>query len=154
MNPTTLASLIHKQHLGMCCSSAKMPSQHCRSEENSERNSRSKPGTDCRAGGANERNKRDHDEIQNVGQAYSALAIKCLPSAAASFCSYPLPLHSEQYNTSIFFKFKDTKSRVPLSPALNRKTNLPSPSSILPYVSDAEHIASNAFSSRAAIHPC
>lgn len=154
MNTTTLASLIHKQCLGMCCSSAKMPSQHCRSEENCERNSRSKPGTDCRAGGTNEWNKRDHDEIQNVGQAYSALAIKCLPSAAASFCSilFPFILNNTTLQSSL--NSRTRSPRVPLSLALNRKTNLPGPSSILAYVSDAEHIASNASSSRGAIHPC
>lgn len=37
--------------------------------------------------------------------------------------------------------------------ALNRKTNPPILNSILAYVSDAEHIASNAYSSRGAIHP-
>ena len=42
---------------------------------------------------------------------------------------------------------------MPRSLALNRKTNLPGLNSILAYVSDAEHIASNAYSSRGAIHP-
>lgn len=37
--------------------------------------------------------------------------------------------------------------------ALNRKTNPPILNSILAYISDAEHIASNAYSSRGAIHP-
>lgn len=68
------------------------------------------------SGNTNGWNKRDGGEIQNVGQAHSALAIKCLPSAAASFCSHPCSLHSEQCNVSIFFKFKDTKSlSVPLA---------------------------------------
>lgn len=42
---------------------------------------------------------------------------------------------------------------VPRSLALNGKTNLPGLNSILAYVSDVEHIASNAYSSRGAIYP-
>lgn len=42
---------------------------------------------------------------------------------------------------------------MPRSLALNGKTNLPGLNSILAYVSDAEHIASNAYSSRGAIYP-
>lgn len=61
-------------------------------------------------GNTNRWNKGDHREIRNVGQAHSALAIKCLLSASASFCSHPCSLHSEQCDISIFFKFKDTES--------------------------------------------
>lgn len=54
--------------------------------------------------------KRHHGEIQNVGQAHTALAIKCLPSAPESLCSHPCFLQPEQCNISISFKFKDTES--------------------------------------------
>lgn len=62
------------------------------------------------SGNTNRWNKGDHGEIWNVGQVHSTLAIKCLPSASASFCSHPCSLHSEQCDISIFFKFKDTES--------------------------------------------
>lgn len=55
-------------------------------------------------------NNKHHGEIQNIGQAHATLAIKCLLSAPALFCSHLCCLQSKQSDVSIFFKFKDTES--------------------------------------------
>lgn len=65
---------------------------------------------------------------------------------------FPFILNNTTLQSSL--NSRTRSPRVPLSLALNRKTNLPGLTSILAYVSDAEHIASNADSSRGAIHPC
>lgn len=106
---TTLASLIHKC-LGMDCSSARCTTSIADLKKNVGETTRAELELAAESGNTNGWNKRDRGEIQNVGQAHSALGIKCLPSATASFRSHPCSLHSEQCNVSIFFKFKDTKS--------------------------------------------